>query len=214
MQAGTFALAHNGVLDNDLSLRKSLHLPRTRIETDSFIAVQLIEQKGILIFDSLRYMAELLEGSFTITVLGDDGDLYIVKGDNPFCLYFFPDCGLYLYASTEEILRQALRKIQVSLGKSRKVSIQCGEILRINQTGRLDRETFDDSKLFRCRYPRFLMNDPYCRSFPHAAEGTTHLDELKTVALAFGYSPGDVDLLAAQGFTADELEDLFYSGEI
>jgi glucosamine--fructose-6-phosphate aminotransferase (isomerizing) len=161
MQAGTFALAHNGVLDNDLSLRKSLHLPRTRIETDSFIAVQLIEQKGILIFDSLRYMAELLEGSFTITVLGDDGDLYIVKGDNPFCLYFFPDCGLYLYASTEEILRQALRKIQVSLGKSRKVSIQCGEILRINQTGRLDRETFDDSKLFRCRYPRFLMNDPY-----------------------------------------------------
>lgn len=70
MQAGTFALAHNGVLDNDFSLRKSLHLPRTRIETDSYIAVQLIEQKGILNFDSLRYMAELLEGSFTITVLG------------------------------------------------------------------------------------------------------------------------------------------------
>lgn len=159
-------------------------------------------------------MAELLEGSFTITVLGDDGSFYIVKGDNPFCLYFFPDCGLYLYASTEEILRQALRKIQVPLGKSRKVPVQCGEILRINQTGRLDRETFDDSKLFRFRYPRFLMNDPYCRSFPHTAEGTSHLDELKTVALAFGYSPEDVDLLAAQGFTADELEDLFYCGEI
>ena len=84
-------MAHNGVLDNDFSLRKSLHLPRTRIETDSYIAVQLIEQKGILNFDSLRYMAELLEGSFTITVLGDDGSFYIVKGDNPFCLYFFPD---------------------------------------------------------------------------------------------------------------------------
>ena len=214
MQTGTFALAHNGVLDNDISLRKSLHLSRTRIETDSYIAVQLIVQKGILNFDSLRYMAELLEGSFTITVLGDDGSFYIVKGDNPFCLYFFPDCGLYLYASTEEILRQALRKLQVPLGKSRKVPVQCGEILRINQTGRLDRETFDDSKLFRFRYPRFLMNDPYCRSFPHAEKDTTHLDELKTVALAFGYSPEDIDLLAAQGFTAEELEDLFYSGEI
>lgn len=213
-RTGTFALAHNGVLDNDISLRKSLHLPKTRIETDSYIAVQLIVQKGILSFDSLRYMAELLEGSFTITVLGDDGSFYIVKGDNPFCLYFFPDSGLYLYASTEDILRQALRKIQAPLGKSRKVPVQCGEILRINQTGRLDRETFDDSKLFRCRYPRFLMDDPYCRSFPHAAEGTSHLDELKTVALAFGYSPEDIDLLAAQGFTADELEDLFYSGEI
>ena len=87
-QTGTFALAHNGVLDNDISLRKSLHLPSTRIETDSYIAVQLIVQKGILSFDSLRYMAELLEGSFTITVLGDGGSLYIVKGDNPFCLYF------------------------------------------------------------------------------------------------------------------------------
>ena len=214
MQTGTFALAHNGVLDNDISLRKSLHLSRTRIETDSYIAVQLIVQKGILNFDSLRYMAELLEGSFTITVLGDDGSFYIVKGDNPFCLYFFPDCGLYLYASTEEILRQALRKLQVPLGKSRKVPVQCGEILRINQTGRLDRETFDDSKLFRFRYPRFLMNDPYCRSFPHAEKDTTHLDELKTVALAFGYSPEDIDLLAAQGFTAEELEDLFYCGEI
>ena len=82
-QTGTFALAHNGVLDNDISLRKSLHLPSTRIETDSYIAVQLIVQKGILSFDSLRYMAELLEGSFTITVLGDGGSLYIVKGDNP-----------------------------------------------------------------------------------------------------------------------------------
>ena len=171
-------------------------------------------QKGILSFDSLRYMAELLEGSFTITVLGDGGSLYIVKGDNPFCLYFFPDSGLYLYASTEDILRQALRKIQAPLGKSRKIPVQCGEILRINQTGRHSRETFDDSKLFQCRYPRFLMNDPYCRSFPHMAEGPTHLDELKTVALAFGYSPEDIDLLAAQGFTADELEDLFYCGEI
>ena len=45
------------------------------------------------------------------------------------------------------------------------------------------------------------MNDPYCRSFPHAEKDTTHLDELKTVALAFGYSPEDIDLLAAQGFT-------------
>lgn len=43
-KAGTtcFALAHNGVLWND---RASLHLPKTKIETDSYIAVQLIEQQ-------------------------------------------------------------------------------------------------------------------------------------------------------------------------
>ena len=87
VKEGPFALAHNGVIQNDRSLRKKLRLPRTRIETDSNVAVQLLEREGALNFDSLRYMAELLEGSFTITVLGDDGNLYIVKGDNPFCLY-------------------------------------------------------------------------------------------------------------------------------
>lgn len=39
-----FALAHNGVLRNDRMLRRSLKLPRTKIETDSYVAVQLIEK--------------------------------------------------------------------------------------------------------------------------------------------------------------------------
>lgn len=41
---GKFALAHNGVLYNDHFLRKQEKLPATRIETDSFVAVQLVEQ--------------------------------------------------------------------------------------------------------------------------------------------------------------------------
>ena len=40
-----FALAHNGVLRNDLHLRHKEKLPHTKIETDSYIAVQLIEKK-------------------------------------------------------------------------------------------------------------------------------------------------------------------------
>lgn len=40
---GKFAFAHNGVLYNDQLLRRELHLPPTKIETDSFIGVQLIE---------------------------------------------------------------------------------------------------------------------------------------------------------------------------
>ena len=40
-----FALAHNGILFNDRDLRKELRLPTTRIETDSYIAVQILEQK-------------------------------------------------------------------------------------------------------------------------------------------------------------------------
>ena len=40
-----FALAHNGVIFNDLELRRSNSLPTTAIETDSYIAVQLIERQ-------------------------------------------------------------------------------------------------------------------------------------------------------------------------
>ena len=39
---GTFALAHNGVLWNDRELRQTENLPDTRIQTDSYVAVQLL----------------------------------------------------------------------------------------------------------------------------------------------------------------------------
>ena len=35
----SFALAHNGIVWNDLELRRTKHLPRTKVQTDSFIAV-------------------------------------------------------------------------------------------------------------------------------------------------------------------------------
>ena len=57
-----FALAHNGVLYNDDQLRRQLNLPDTHIETDSYIAVQLLESKGDLSFESLRYAAEQVRG--------------------------------------------------------------------------------------------------------------------------------------------------------
>lgn len=41
-----------------------LELPRTKIRTDSYIAVQLIEQKKAFNFERLCYIAEQIEGSF------------------------------------------------------------------------------------------------------------------------------------------------------
>ena len=40
-----FALAHNGVIMNDKELRKKYKLPDTKIETDSYIAVQMLEKE-------------------------------------------------------------------------------------------------------------------------------------------------------------------------
>lgn len=102
VKGGPFALAHNGVIQNDRSLRKKLRLPRTRIETDSYVAVQLLERERALNFDSLRRMAEQLEGSYTVTLLGPKNELYFIKGDNPMCLYHYrgdPEPGAAVSAS-------------------------------------------------------------------------------------------------------------------
>ena len=100
-----FALAHNGVLTNDQTLRIIHDLPKTKIETDSYVAVQLLEKAGALNFDTIASMAEKLQGSFTISILDREDGLYLVKGDNPLEIYDFEKDGFCIYASTAEILK-------------------------------------------------------------------------------------------------------------
>lgn len=210
-----FALAHNGVLHNDEILRREFRLPRTKIQTDSYIAVQLIEQQNALNFESLRYMAENVEGSFTFTVLDRKDRLYIVKGDNPLCLFHFPSLGMYLYASTEEILRHAMSRMGLGTHAVCKIPLDCGEILRIDRDGTLTRSTFDTSRLFaRWQAPFWDMpcRSPWTGTGRSSASGH-YLEEIKSVAAAFGYAPEEIDRLAEAGFSPEELEEFLYCGQ-
>ena len=83
------------------------------VKTDSYIAVQLLEQQKSLDIQSISEMAELVEGSFVFTVLDDKNNIYFVKGDNPLALYHYETCGLYVYASTESILDCALTRLGI-----------------------------------------------------------------------------------------------------
>ena len=210
-----FALAHNGVLHNDEILRREFRLPRTKIQTDSYIAVQLIEQKNALNFESLRHMAENVEGSFTFTVLDRKDRLYIVKGDNPLCLFHFPSLGMYLYASTEEILRHAMSRMGLGTQAACKIPLECGDILRIDRDGSLTRRTFDSSRLFaRWQAPFWDMSygSPWTGTGRSSASGR-YLEEIKSVAAAFGYAPEEIDRLAEAGFSPEELEEFLYCGQ-
>ena len=211
-----FALAHNGMLHNDITLRKGLHLPKTKIQTDSYIAVQLIEQKEALNFDSLKYMAEQVEGSFTFTALDRRDRLYIVKGDNPLCLLHFPSLGLYLYASTEEILRRAISQMDLDTCKSCRIPLDCGDILRIDRDGALTRSEFDDYRLF-ARWRASILDIPYRRPWEERelpAPEDSYLEEVKSVASVFGYAPEEIDRLARLGFSPEELEEFLYGGDL
>ena len=206
-----FALAHNGVLHNDARLRRHMQLPSTKIETDSYIAVQLLERTGELSFESLRFMAEQLEGSFTFTVLSEKDDLYFVKGDNPMCIYHYPARGLYLYASTEEILKKALRRLSFDLGTPVRVDIRCGELLRIDRYGNMSRSQFDASNLFPRLYDPWA-DWPRFQSYTEPKIQEEYLNDLKAIAACHGLFPEDVDKLLADGFTAEDVEEYIYCG--
>lgn len=205
----SFALAHNGVLYNDDILRKYHKLPITDIETDSYVAVQLIEQKRALSFDSLNYMAEEVEGSFCFTVLNEQDNLYFVKGDNPLCIYHYPRLGLYLYASTEEILREALSRMRAALGKPIRVKLKAGDLLQISPDGKQTRESFcmETFAPWPCCYP------PLGCSMEHY-EDDAYLQMLKSFAGTCGYDESMVDRCLEDGFTTDEIEEFLYCGEL
>lgn len=204
----SFALAHNGVLWNDLELRHTKHLPRTKVQTDSYIAIQLIEQQKVLNLSSLKCMAEQVEGSFSFSVLSEQDDLWLVKGDNPLTIVHFPKVGVYAYASTSEILNKALARCGNWLGRGEKVDIAMGDIVRIDGNGRITRGTFDASK-FYCPSWGYWDTSLYPRA-PHSEE--EHLALLKSVAKSFGFTSGMIDRLLEQGFSTDDIEELLYDG--
>ena len=204
----TFALAHNGVLWNDLEQRHAKHLPRTKVQTDSFIAVQLIEQQKSLDFSSLRYTAEAVEGSFSFTVLSERDDLYLIKGDNPLNIVHFPKVGVYAYASTSEILNKALARCGNWLGGGEKVAVEMGDIVKIDSNGRITRGTFDASKFYRSSWG--YWDTPLYPRLPQSE--VEHLPLLKSVAKAFGFTGEMIDRLLEQGFSTDDIEELLYEG--
>lgn len=209
-----FALAHNGILSNDKLLRLEKKLPASRIETDSFAIVQLLEQAGTIDLDTLRITSELLRGSFTYTVLDDHERLYIVRGNNPFCLYHFPKQKVYLYASTKEILNYALSSIRKSLhGPVEEVAVREGDILCLLPDGGRSKGTFSVRHLYDLRaYDWPLSGTQSTRD--QKVSGGSYVRELKNLACAFGYTPEDVDTWLGEGLQPEEIEECFYYGEI
>jgi len=194
----TFALAHNGVLYNDAEWKAKYHLPKTPIETDSYVAVQLLEQEKQLHAEIIKRMAELIEGSFVFTILKNDNTLFLVKGNNPLTLYHFPKIGIYVYASTKSILDNALQQVNLS-DKCCEIDVSEGEIVEIASSGKLNKTTFamQDS-----------VFNPYNWDNLNWYETEEQEEFLLECCRMFGVPEEDVYLLLDYGFSADEIEEM------
>ena len=194
----TFALAHNGVLSNDAEWKAKYHLPKTQIETDSYVAVQLLEQEKQLHAESIKKMAELIEGSFVFTILRNDNTLFLVKGNNPLTIYHFSKLGIYVYASTKSILDNALQKIHMMKNPC-EIDVSEGEIVEIAANGKHSKTTFAmQNSVF----------SPYNWDNLNWYEAEEQEEFLLECCRMFGVPEEDVYLLLDYGFSADEIEEM------
>lgn len=139
---GDFALCHNGVLFNYDYVKNFEQLPPTKIQTDTYAAVQLIEKYGEVNFENIGKMFELVNSSFVFTILTDDEKLYFSKWDNPICILHFPKLGLYVYTSTKEIMQKVVEGTILEKQQFEVISVNEGEMISIDKRGMIERSRF------------------------------------------------------------------------
>lgn len=195
-----FALAHNGVLYNDTEVKAQYRLRETPIETDSYAAVQMLEQYETLDSSTLKEVSEVLRGSFVFTILRDDNTLFLVRGNNPIKLYHYPELGLYVYASTKEILDKALKLCYIK-GYPVSYQINEGDIIRIDPDGKIFLSKFEMKEDYRFDW-RPLFRDSWM------PEDGICSAEILDICGYYGIEKKDVEQLLSFGYTVDEIEEM------
>lgn len=206
----SFSLAHNGVLYNDGDIQKNNHLSATKIETDSYVAVQLLEKLDAVDSSAMKSVAETVLGSFVFTVLRDDNTLFLVKGDNPLTLMHFPEYGLYLYASTTEILVNAIKKLRFN-AVYENLKVESGNIVCIDGDGKISVSNFDYTEPHYTYRSRRLYD--WFDYGTNAKNYDNYENDLLMICGLYGVDSEDVELLL-EYYSYDEVEHMLFDTDM
>ena len=198
-------------------MQKKFHLPKTKIETDSYLAVQMLQKQNKLDSKNIKQMAENVDGSFAFSILDDKDILWLVRGDNPLSVIHFTNKKLYVYASTDAILYKALAEsdllTELKLGNFEEITIDHGEILTFHPNGNVIRDKFkytDLTYMYNLRWWNYGLSSNSKSKNKKNNKNDEDLKEIKSVASYYGYSEKDIDQLVADGFTYEDIEELIY----
>jgi hypothetical protein len=113
-------------------------------------------------------------------------------------LLHFQSLGLYIYASTESIMKKALSK--TCLGRFMSVKVNCveGDILCIDSSGMITKEEFEPA-LYRSHFMSWYDDEPYYN---------VHEELLLAYCGCYGVDTADVEILLEYGYTCDEIEEM------
>lgn len=147
-------------------------------------------------------MAETVQGNLTFTALDEENSLYIIKGSNPMCLLHFEMLGIYIYASTESIMKNALKKVNMLSFPYTKIETINGDILKIDSKGCITRSEFENKEDFRY--------DSCLRRYDDWEDDSYNQHEqlLLEMCNCYGVDEDDVIMLLDYGYSADEIEDM------
>ncbi|MFP3154518.1 hypothetical protein LQZ18_08845 [Lachnospiraceae bacterium ZAX-1] len=153
-QDGTrYAFAHNGILSDLKETRQRLFIPPTKIATDSYAAVQILDTQRKLNMQALKNTCEQLSGSYIFTILDEYNNFFICRGDVPIYLVHFKKLKLYIYMSTRDLFEKAIEATELNYvyqtsnleshaSDVNMVMIHKGEIVKITQEGERAYDTF------------------------------------------------------------------------
>ena len=112
--------------------------------------------------------------------------------------------GFLIYASTQEILCKALKKLRLK-APTDILEPQEGEILKIDRNGRITTGAFAPRTSYEHWWRRY---SPYYRDF--CVDTPPNYDDLFNVAKAFGVTADEVQALLDYGCSEEEIEEMLY----
>lgn len=157
-----------------------------------------MEQQNKLDLDSLKNMAESVQGSFCLTALDENNTFYLVKGSNSMCLLHFAELGIYIYTSTESILKKALQKTCFHKCPFEVLYVEEGTILKIDCYGFLTCSTFEVQENFRF--------GKWADWYDELEEEYYTQQEELLLEMCSCYGVTEEDVL--HGYSADEIEEM------
>ena len=113
------------------------------------------------------------------------------------CLLHFEALGIYIYASTESIMKNALKKIGFHKFDAEKVEVVEGDILKIDENGIMSRAEFE-----------YITASSHFGWYGSTDYYPIHEELLLAYCGCYGVDSSDVELLLDYGYTPDEVEDM------